>query len=159
MLVLIILRPLIPQRAISSARKKRNIALVTVDLEVEQITDRQKGYKASFNRSRNCLTRKTWCLKFHLTSRAHETIDQLVKLFTENEAIDAVLFATNYLAISGLTALKMMNKPVNKNFRVIAYDDGDVFKLHTPQISAVEQPLEEIADHIISLLFKQLSGY
>jgi len=86
------------------------------------------------------------------------TIDQLVKLFTENEQIDAVLFATNYLAISGLTALKIMNKPVNDDFSVIAYDDGDVFKLHTPQISAVEQPLEEIAENIISLLFKQLKA-
>ena len=81
-----------------------------------------------------------------------------MKLFTENEQIDAVLFATNYLAISGLTALKIMNKPVNDDFSVIAYDDGDVFKLHTPQISAVEQPLEEIAENIISLLFKQLKA-
>jgi LacI family transcriptional regulator len=137
--------------------RKQNIALVTVDLEVEQITDRQKGYKQALT-DHQITYKESLVLKIPFSQSRTETIDQLVRLFMENEEIDAVLFATNYLAISGLTALKRMHKPVNDDFSVIAYDDGDVFKLHTPQISAVEQPLEEIAENIISLIFKQLSA-
>ena len=136
---------------------KQNIALVTVDIGVDQITDRQAGYKQALT-DHHIPYQESLVLKIPFSQSRAETIDQLVKLFMENEKIDAVLFATNYLAISGLTALKMMNKPVNDSFSVIAYDDGDVFKLHTPQISAVEQPLEEIAENIISLLFKQLTA-
>ena len=136
---------------------KQNIALVTVDIEVEQITDRQAGYKQALA-DHHIPYQENLILKIPFNQSRATTIDQLVKLFKENERIDAVLFATNYLAISGLTALKMMNKPVNDNFSVIAYDDGDVFKLHTPQISAVEQPIEEIAENIISLLFQQMTA-
>ena len=136
---------------------KRNISLVTVDLEVEQITDRQAGYQQALEDHHLAYSEKL-VLKVPFNQPRNETIDQLVELFKSNESIDAVLFATNYLAISGLSALRSMNKLVNDSFSVIAYDDGDVFKLHSPQISAVAQPLEEIADNIIKLIFQQLAS-
>jgi len=137
--------------------KKQQIALVTVDLEVEQITDRHEGYKQALL-DYNLPYQESLVLKVPFNQSTADTIKQLTDLFKTHEEIEAVLFATNYLAISGLTALKEMNKPVNENFGVIAYDDGDVFKLHTPKISAVEQPMEEIADHIITLIFQQLAA-
>ncbi|WP_432711084.1 substrate-binding domain-containing protein, partial [Pedobacter sp.] len=139
------------------AMNKRNISLVTVDLDVEQITDRQAGYQQALA-DHHLAYNSNLVLKVPFNQPRNETIDQLIGLFKANETIDAVLFATNYLAISGLSALRSMNKLVNENFNVIAYDDGDVFKLHSPQISAVAQPLEEIADNIIKLIFKQLAS-
>lgn len=61
------------------------------------------------------------------------------------------------MAISGLTAIKEMNKTIDEDFLVIAYDDRDVFKLHTPPISAIEQPMEAIAESMISLILNELS--
>ena len=136
---------------------QKHIALVTVDLEVEQITDRHAGYQQALA-DHHLTYQEELVLKVPFNQPREETIAQLVELFKTNVTIDAVLFATNYLAISGLSALRSINKVVNDSFRVIAYDDGDVFKLHSPQISAVSQPLEEIADQIISLLFLQLSS-
>ncbi|HWW40388.1 LacI family DNA-binding transcriptional regulator [Pedobacter sp.] len=137
--------------------KKKNIALVTIDLEVEQIVNRYDGYKQAildYKGNQN----ESLVLKVPFGQEKEETIAQLKELFKEHAEIDAVLFATNYLAISGLTALKEMEKVVDTDFSVIAYDDGDVFKLHTPQISALGQPLEEIAERIISLILMQLSS-
>lgn len=137
--------------------KRKNIALVTIDVDIEQINDRLEGYKQAlvdyqipFN--------KDLVIKMPFEQTKEETITQLMNLFKLHPEIDAVLFATNYLAISGLMALKQMHKMVDKGFSVIAYDDGDVFKLHSPQISAVEQPLDEISDHIINLIFQQISA-
>lgn len=137
--------------------KRKNIALVTIDVDIEQINDRLEGYKQAlvdyqipFN--------KDLVIKMPFEQTKEETITQLMHLFKLHPEIDAVLFATNYLAISGLMALKQMHKMVDKGFSVIAYDDGDVFKLHSPQISAVEQPLDEISDHIINLIFQQISA-
>lgn len=137
--------------------RKKNIALVTIDLDVEQITDRYQGYRQAIL-DHGGHQDDSLVLKVHFGQKKEETIAQLIKLFHEHTEIDAVLFATNYLAISGLTALKEMGKAVDADFSVIAYDDGDVFKLHTPQISAVGQPLEEIAERIISLILMQLSS-
>ena len=79
------------------------------------------------------------------------------KLFRTVET-DAILFATNYLAISGLKVLKQTGQKIGKNLSVMAYDDHEVFELHTPGISAIQQPLEEIAEAIIQLILRQLSS-
>lgn len=138
-------------------QEKKNIALVTVDLSVAQITDRYAGYEQAIKDGK-LTVRPELVLKIPFNQEKDKTVSQLIRFFEENPTIDATLFATNYLAVSGLIALKKMNRKVDRNFNVIAYDDGEVFKLHTPEISAVEQPLEEIAENIIKLIFQQLSA-
>jgi len=135
---------------------KKNIALVTTDINVEQIIERYDGYKKALEDNGIKYDDKL-VLKIHFNQEEGETIAQIQELF-ENKKIDAVLFATNYLAISGLKALKQINKKVGDDFGVIAYDDHEAFELHTPRISAVQQPLEEIAETIIKLILNQLSS-
>jgi LacI family transcriptional regulator len=136
---------------------KRNIAMVTVNVEVQQITDRYDGYKKALD-DHGIESNDQLVVKIPFNQSKTDTIAQLVGFFQRYPEIDAVLFATNYLAISGLMALKQMKKMVDKNFSVIAYDDGDVFKLHSPEISAVEQPLDQISERIIELIFEQLTS-
>lgn len=135
---------------------KKNIALVTTDINVEQIIERYDGYKKALE-DNGIKYDDNLVLKIHFNQEESETIAQIQELF-ENKKIDAVLFATNYLAISGLKALKQINKKVGDDFGVIAYDDHEAFELHTPRISAIQQPLEEIAETIIKLILNQLSS-
>jgi len=137
------------------ANGRKNIALVTIDMKAKQITDRLEGYQETVEKSK--LFNEKLILKIPFHQAEEISAAQMTKLFTENK-VDAVLFATNYLAISGLTVLREMNKKIDKDFEVIAYDDHVAFKLLTPQISAVEQPLEEIAEKIIDLVLSRLSS-
>jgi LacI family transcriptional regulator len=139
------------------AEGKRNLVLVTVDLDIEQIKEREAGFQTAVAEYG---LKKTASLVIKVpygTSR-EDTITLLVDMLQQAPQTDAILFATNYLAISGLLAIKQTDKVINKDLSVIAYDDGDIFKLHTPQISALAQPLEEIADSIIKKVFEQLSA-
>ncbi len=137
-------------------RGKKNIAFVTISLDIQQITDRFAGYKKAIE-DYGMPYQEYFVLKVPFSQPSSETIIQIKKLLNI-ETIDAVLFSTNYLAISGLIAIKEMNKVINEDFLVIAYDDRDVFKLHTPPISAIEQPLEAIAENIINLILNELSS-
>lgn len=134
---------------------KKNIALVTTDINVEQIIERYDGYKKALE-DNGIKYDDNLVLKIHFNQEERETIAQIQELL-ENKKIDAVLFATNYLAISGLKVLKKINKKIGDDFAVIAYDDHEAFELHTPGISTVQQPLEEIAENVIKLILKQLS--
>ena len=136
------------------ANGRKNIALVTIDLAIKQITDRLDGYQKTLEQSK--IFNEKLILKIPFNQSEEDNASQMRKLFTENK-VDAVLFATNYLAIAGLMVLNEIDKKVGKDFEVIAYDDHIVFKLFTPQISAVEQPLEEIAEKIIDLVLSRLS--
>jgi len=135
---------------------KKNIALVTTDINVKQIVERCDGYKKALE-DNGIKYDDNLVLKIHFNQEEGETIDQMKKLF-EQRNIDAVLFATNYLAISGLKALKQINKKIGDDFSVIAYDDHEAFELHTPGTSALQQPLEEIAENVIKLILQQLSS-
>lgn len=131
---------------INKGRKK--IALVTIDLEFRQINDRLKGYRQTME-SRH-LYDEQLVLKIPFGQPENESLEQ-IKMLLSKQKPDAILFATNYLAINGLMALKALNKTIGDDLDVIAYDDHVAFKLLSPQISAVEQPLEAIADKVIDL--------
>lgn len=136
--------------------KRKNIALVTTDIDVMQITERYEGYKkglADYGYTYN----DDLVVKIHFNQDEEATIEEIKNLF-QSKNVDAVLFATNYLAISGLKALKQLSKKIGKDLSVIAYDDHEAFELHTPGISTVQQPLEEIAETVIKLILSQLSS-
>ncbi|MFD2286150.1 substrate-binding domain-containing protein [Pedobacter petrophilus] len=135
---------------------KKKISLVTIDIDVQQITERLTAYKKALA-DYDIPYEENLVLKVHFNQDEKETMVQMEKLF-QTEEIDAVLFATNYLAISGLKVLKQTGKKIGNDFSVIAYDDHEVFELHTPGISAVQQPLEEIAETVIQLILSQLSS-
>ncbi|MBC6111552.1 LacI family DNA-binding transcriptional regulator [Pedobacter fastidiosus] len=135
---------------------KKNIALVTTDIDVQQITERYEGYKKALE-DNGIAYSDDLVVKVHFNQEEAETISQ-IKTLLESKKIDAVLFATNYLAISGLKVLKQINKKIGDDFAVIAYDDHEAFELHTPSISTVQQPLEEIAETVIKLILSQLSS-
>jgi LacI family transcriptional regulator len=136
---------------------KKHLALVTVDLDIEQIKDREDGFKRAIEAA-GIQPDQSLILKVPFDNTREETIILLVEMLHQHPEIDSILFATNYLAISGLLAIKETKKVINEQLTVIAYDDGDIFKLHTPQISALAQPLEEIADRIIKKIFEQLAS-
>ena len=136
---------------------KKNIAFVTVDVDAEEIKDRFKGYEAALSAHKIKIDKKL-CKLIPFANSAEETTAELVSFFTKNPKIDAVLFATNYLAVRGLFCFKQMDKQINDDFKVIAYDDHDIFKLHSPTISAVSQPVDAIADTVITLILKGLSA-
>lgn len=135
---------------------KRNIALVTTDIDVQQIIERFEGYKKAIIDSA-LPYQESLVVKVPFNQAEVTTIKQIKNLF-KNKDVDAVLFATNYLAISGLKVLKELNKKIDENFAVIGYDDHEAFELHTPSISTIQQPLEEIAETIIRLILTQLAA-
>lgn len=138
-------------------KKKKKIAFITVDLDVEQVNDRFNGYKQALSDSGIALN-EDLVVKIPFNQSAEDTEKQLTLFFEHNKDADSALFATNYLAISGLVAFKTMGKNINDQFEIVAYDDHDIFKLHTPAITAVYQPIEEIAEKIIDLVLERLTS-
>ena len=138
------------------ADDKKNIAFVTVDLDVLQIEERLSGYRQALEESGQEY-RDELVIKVPFNQPESETVDQ-IKSLLGNKNIDAILFSTNYLAISGLKAVRELNIRIGEDLSIIAYDDRDIFSLHTPMISAIEQPLEEIAENVINLALNALGG-
>lgn len=136
---------------------RKNIAFVTVDVEVDQINNRFLGYQKALRDHGMTANEKT-LVKIPFDATEEDTNNLLKVLFDENPQIDAVFFSTNYLAVRGLFFLKSIQKPINDGFMIVAYDDQDVFRIHTPPISVVDQPIEQIAEKIIDVILQELSA-
>ena len=129
-----------------------NIGFVTTNSSQTQMRDRLLGYeKAILNHG---LTPQI--LKIPFTDTNHEKSKFIENFIQESKKMDAVFFTTNYLAITGLNILKENAPHLVENMGIITFDDNKFFKLYTPTITAVSQPLEEIGIQAMKLLLPLL---
>lgn len=124
------------------------VAFITLNSEQNQMISRLQGYLKAINE--NNLDK--YVLKVAYKTRSEE-LTQLIRSFIDNnKKINAVLFATNYLAIAGLEALKDLNRKIPGDIAVISFDDNSHFSLFSPSVTAVAQPVEEISKKVIEHL-------
>ncbi|MDE1191526.1 MAG: LacI family DNA-binding transcriptional regulator [Arachidicoccus sp.] len=74
----------------------------------------------------------------------------------DNNKLDALVFATNYLTLSGIKALSELKIRFPEDILIIAFDDHEIFELYNPTISAVAQPMEKLANQLFSILYEKL---
>jgi len=132
----------------------KKIGFITLNSEQTQMKDRLKGYqKAIEEEGLRSYTKK---IKFHENSEL--MVAQIINFLNSSQKPDALFFATNYLGISGLEAIKRLQLQVPTEIGVVSFDDHDIFRLYTPSITAVAQPIEEMSKTIINLLLKHLEN-
>lgn len=131
----------------------KNIGFVTIDTIEQQMLDRLKGYEEAV--ATNGL--KSNIIKIPY-SKSSNTIDQVSAYLQEQKQLDAVIFATNYLCMDGLRAIQRLGLKITEDLAVVSFDDFELLEFSSPTITAIAQPLEEIAEHIMQTLLSRLSG-
>lgn len=132
----------------------RNIAFVTLNSKQSQMLDRLKGYRQALREHE--LPQYVQKVNYH--NAREKIIEQLRDFLQSNKEVDAVFFATNYLALRGLEAIKRSNRTIPDDIGVITFDDHDIFSLYNPPITAVAQPIDKIAKELINSMLKQLNN-
>ncbi|WP_217606173.1 substrate-binding domain-containing protein [Chitinophaga sp. GbtcB8] len=135
----------------------RKIGFVTVDLELVQLQQRLLAYHNA------CKTYKIPAaqqpvLKIPYNEPTKNITRHINSFLTRHKTLDAVLFATNYLGVAGVESLTHLGLRIPDDLAVVCFDDHDVFRLYPPGISALQQPIADIAKAAISLLMKQLGA-
>lgn len=131
----------------------KHIGFVTVASDQSQMRDRMAGYLEAVEMaglSSNILRVTTSVLE-------KEMINQRIHGFLrDNPHLDGLFFATNFLAFEGLSALSDLGKRIPEEIKAISFDDHYFFNLYQPTISAIEQPLELLADKLMESMLYQL---
>lgn len=137
-------------------KNRKNIAVVNNTSEMIQMKLREDGYKDALKEEGMYKEKLVLHLDYH--SNEETRITSLVKFFKKNTEIDAVLFLTNYMGLSGLQALRGMEISIPEDISIISFDDHDSFKLHTPTITVIAQPIVDIGVKAIELLMSQMTN-
>ncbi|GAA4318815.1 LacI family DNA-binding transcriptional regulator [Mucilaginibacter gynuensis] len=130
----------------------KNIALITFFSNQTQMADRVKGYKMALKE--NDLKPLVKELPFTLNKK--NLIEPVTSFLKSKKNIDAILFGTNHDATCGLKVMQSLGISIPNDIAVVTFDDSDAYELHTPQITSIAQPIEEIADNVITILLNKL---
>ena len=137
-----------------TAQGFREIAFVTINSLQSQMRQRMIGYeKAMDEHSLNHHIKEV-----NFLHDAEQNVAHIQDFLDRKGKLEAVIFATNYLGISGLKAIKNLGLSIPGDIAVISYDDHVLFELYTPTITSIAQPIEEMSDQLINILLGKLSG-
>jgi LacI family transcriptional regulator len=131
----------------------KEIGFVTINSVQQQMQQRLAGYQAAI---------EAYGLKPYIKLMAYNLEDAkkcklIVDFLKKSKQLDAVFFSTNYLSINGLRAIKELGLAIPKDLGVLSFDDHVAFELHNPTITAIAQPIDQMADQLIKILLAKLS--
>lgn len=127
--------------------ENKKIGFVSLYSNQTQMRDRLEGYMRALDE----FQRQAFIKKVNMGEQEDIAIAQIYDFIHDNK-LDAVLYATNYLAITGLKA----NKKYGYLPATIAFDDHTLFKLHNPSISVISQRIQTIAEELVKNLLRQI---
>lgn len=136
----------------------QKIALVTTTSEQIQMKERFNGFTAAMKAHRASLPRKM-CKKIPFGASKEEAVSQIMEFIKGLPGLDAIFFTTNYLGIYGIESVKELGMKIGEDIALISFDDHDLFRLHTPGITCVAQPIHDIARNVIQVLMNELNQH
>ena len=130
----------------------KEIGFVTINSLQSQMQQRLYGYEQAIDD--HGLNHYVKEVDFSLdTDKMSEYVAEFLK---RRKKLDAVIFATNYLGIGGLKAIKKLGLKIPADLGVVSFDDHMLFELHTPSITSIAQPIEAMSEQLINVLIEKL---
>jgi LacI family transcriptional regulator len=133
----------------------KKIAFVTNSSQLIQMQLRKEGYAQALNEVGLYDETRILDLDYQITEE--ERIEKISIFLNTTTEIDAVLFSANYLLLAGLQSLRKLGLKIPTDKAVISFDDHDSFRLHSPSITVLSQPIEDIAKKTVKLLMMQMN--
>ena len=132
----------------------KNIGFITIDQDQTQMQGRLSGYVKAVNE--NGLRPITLEIPYDEVYKGKGK-ERIKKFFDKETSLDAVFFATNYLVQIGLEVFKENNPSLINNLGIVSFDDNDMYKIYSPTITSVSQPLVAISTALMEVLLPLLN--
>jgi LacI family transcriptional regulator len=87
-----------------------------------------------------------------------ETDNAIEKLTSGGNGVDALIFATNAITISGLYSIKEKRLKVPEELGIVGFDGNAAFDFFSSPLSYIEQPTEEMGKEAVRILIEQING-
>jgi LacI family transcriptional regulator len=132
----------------------RNIGMVAYNVKLQHMQDRINGYKQA-------MTEKGLAsdiqVKYLDISRGEKSTEKVVSNMMDN-GMEAVVCATNNIAISVLYVLKDLGIKVPDQLAIVGFDGGSAFEFYYAPLSYIQQPLELMAQKAVEILLEQIES-
>jgi len=134
----------------------RKIAIVANKSSLNPMSERIEGYRRAM-KARNLADE----IRVELVKYDHTKGDMaksLDKLLLKDPKVEALIFTTNSLSISGLYYFRDSDLKVPDDVAFIGFDGDEAFDFFYSPITYIVQPVEEMGKESVRLLLDQING-
>ncbi len=134
------------------------IALLKISpSHLSPIKERENGYKTALREHGLRVNNKLIALVKFDNLKVH--IRQiLTEMLHPSLGIRAIFSMNNNITTACLECFHELNIRVPHDIAIVSFDDIELFKLSYPAITAVSQPIEEIGEQAVNVLFDVMNG-
>lgn len=133
----------------------QKVALIAYKSSLVHMRERIRGYQEAM---RDNGLSDNIIIKEIRYSNIKEDIEATMNSLLNERKINALLFATNALSLSGLYVIRKMGVKVPEELAVIGFDGHEVFDFFQPQLTYIQQPIEEMGKETVRILVDQIRG-
>jgi LacI family transcriptional regulator len=134
----------------------RRIGLIVYKSSLFHMRERIRGYVEAMTDHQ--LQQEIRVEEVHYDFIQNETRNCMAELISGDKKVDALLFATNALTISGLYCLKEFNIKVPEDIAIIGFDGNAAFDFFYTPLTYIEQPVDQMGKEAVRLLIGQING-
>jgi len=133
---------------------RKNIGYVGLDLNLTVLKDRQRGFKNEIGA--NAYKSENLKIIHHQNDKLEcgKAVEELIL----NNGVDGIVFETQYLALYGISKINEMDINYPETVSVVSFGDHTVFSIFKPAVTAIEQPVELIAEKSMSILMRHIEN-
>lgn len=132
------------------------VAFITTESEQTQMNARLHGYQRALRE--HGLPPLVQRVALAFGGNHAQSVSQIRHFLAEHPDCDAALFANNSLTIYALEAIAELGLRIPQDLAVVSFDDNDLFRLFSPAITAVTQPVAALAEATINVLLDKLDA-
>lgn len=126
------------------------ITYVGPETSQQQMIDRSSGYSKAM--TEHSLKKAVIELKLPL-EMGTQLEDVLV-----NSLPEAFIFGANYITMHAIRTIMDLDKTIFNKVGMVSFDDLELFKYLPVPITSIEQPIKTIAEKIMDVMLKRLTG-
>ena len=134
----------------------RRIGMIAYGTELYHMRERVRGYTEALKDYD--IEREVDWLKIVDVTRIEEDVPPIIeKMFSGDNTIEALFFATNTLAIAGLKRLGSLNVKIPSDLRIVSFDEGEAFDFFYCPLTYLRQPLDAMGRNAVEILVEKIS--
>jgi LacI family transcriptional regulator len=136
-------------------RGYKNVGLIAYKSRLFHMQERIRGYLQALQ-DNNIPFRAEWLKEVGFNSIDQEIRAGIDEMMASEKAVDALIFATYRIAISGLKYINELGLKVPADVAIVSFGQAEAFDLYYCPITYLEQPMDELGKTAVSLLINQL---
>jgi LacI family transcriptional regulator len=136
---------------------RKRIGFVTLNNDLEALHQRLAGYRHSMKGNGIPIEEK-WIGALNYEYAESDMLKQILGMVSDPVRIEGIVFATHFLAASGMRALKELNIRIPEDLALVSFGQMNAFDLVDPPVTSIVQPIDELGDRAVEILLENLSG-